>query len=177
MSLLKTIAPDAATGELASIYEGIKQGFGAIPTAFQSLSPSPTLLRQQIERIGYYMKHPDLSSAMLACIRMLVSTQTHCQYCIDFNAGLLIDMMGWTPEQVAAAQADPSTANLPERDKALLLFVLDTVRDSRSVTAAQLDALRAMGWSDTSILEATSYGAHMVASDILLNAFKVERDY
>lgn len=177
MSLLQTIAPDAATGELAQIYAGIRQGFGSIPAAFQSLSPSPTLLRQMIERIGYYMQHPRLSPALLASIRMLVSTQTHCQYCIDFNAGMLINMLGWTPEQVAAAQADPAAANLPQRDKALLLFVLATTRDPQSVTGADLDTLRALDWTDTDILEAAGYGAQMVASDILLNAFKVERDF
>jgi alkylhydroperoxidase/carboxymuconolactone decarboxylase family protein YurZ len=45
------------------------------------------------------------------------------------------------------------------------------------VTAARLDALRALGWSDGDILDALSHGATMSASDILINAFKVERDF
>jgi uncharacterized peroxidase-related enzyme len=177
MSLLKTIAPEEATGEVAQLYERIKQGFGSVPTSFQSLSASPALLKQQLDFVGYYVPHPTLSPALLACIRMLVSRQTHCEYCIGMNAGLLVNMMGWTPEQVAATQADPAAANLPEREKAMLLFVLATVRDALAVTAADVDVLRAQGWSDADILDATHHGARMLAVDILLNAFKIERDF
>jgi len=70
--------------------------------------------------------HPTLSMALLACIRMLVSQKTHCAYCIDFNAALLVNRLGWT---------------------------------------------------DQEILEGLNHCATLVAGDILINAFKVERDF
>ena len=177
MSLLKTVSPNEATGEVAAVYEQIKAAFGGVPNVLSIWSASPPLLKQQFEMIGYYISHPNLSGPLLACIRMVVSKKTHCQYCIDMNAGMLINMMGWTPEQVADVQADPTKANLPEREKAMLLFVLAAVNDALAVKAADLDALRGQGWSDTDIFDALNHGARMVASDIILNAFKVERDY
>jgi uncharacterized peroxidase-related enzyme len=177
MTLLKITTPDQATGDLALLYERVKKGFGSVSSAFRSLSASPELLKQHLDFIGFYIRHEHLSAPLLACIRMLVSEQTHCDYCIGMNAGMLVNMMGWTPEQVAATRADPAAANLPEREKELLMFVLDTVRDPQAVTASQLDTLRAQGWTDADILDATNHGARMVANDILLNAFKVERDY
>ncbi len=93
------------------------------------------------------------------------------------NAGMPVGMMGWTLEQVAATRADPAAAQLPERDKALLLFVLNAVQDATSVVAADLDALRRLGWSDGDILDALVHGARMVAGDIIINAFKIERDF
>ncbi|WP_296824855.1 hypothetical protein [Thiobacillus sp.] len=54
----------------------------------------------------------------------VVSQAGHCTYCIDMNAGMLINVAGWTPDQVAA-----------------------------------------------------NHGARMVAGDILINGFKVERDF
>lgn len=177
MSLLKTIAPADATGEVATIYEQIKAAFGGVPSVMSIWSASPYFLKQQYEMIGYYMHHPTLSGPLLACIRMVVSKQTHCQYCVDMNAGMLINMMGWTPEQVAEVQADPAAANLPEREKAMLLFVLKAVNDATAVTAAELGVPRGLGWSDTDIFDALNHGARMVAGDIILNAFKVERDY
>lgn len=177
MSLLKTVSPEDATGDVATIYANLKQGFGSVPTAFQVYSVSPAMLKQHVEFVGHYVRHPTLSAPLLTCIRMLVSTQTACDYCIGMNAGFLINMMGWTPEQVAAAQADPAQANLPQRETAMLLFVLKTTRDPHAVSAADLDALRGMGWSDAEIFDAANHGARMVAADILLNAFKVERDY
>lgn len=176
MSLLRTVSPAAATGDVAASYDLLNGAWGRVPNAFVLFSPCPDLLRQQIDFVGRYAAHPSLSGALLACIRMLVSCQTQCRYCIDMNAGLLINMMGWTPEQVAATQADPSVANLPDRDRAMLAFVLKTTREPLTVGQADLDRLRALAWSDGEILEAANYGARMVANDILLNAFKVERE-
>jgi uncharacterized peroxidase-related enzyme len=176
MSLLKTVAPEAATGDVSKVYDMLTKAMGRVPNAFSLLSSSPALLKQQFDFVGYYLRHPTLSGPLLACIRMLVSRQTQCAYCIDMNAGMLVNMMGWTPDQVAAVQADPASANLSERERAMLQFVLKTTRDALAVTGAELDALRALGWADADLLDAANHGARMVASDILLNAFKVERE-
>lgn len=176
MTLLNTVSVDEADGDVAKVYKQLNAALGRVPNAFRLLSPSPALLQQQFDFIGYYVRHPRLSPPLLACIRMLVSQGTSCRYCIDLNAGVLINHLGWSQEQVAAAQADPAAANLPEAEKALLLFVLKAVREPLSVDAADLDALRALGWSDADILDAANHGARMVAADLLLNAFQVERD-
>jgi uncharacterized peroxidase-related enzyme len=177
MSLLQTISPAEATGDVATIYANLQKGFGSVPNAFQMASVSPAMLKQQFEFVSHYLAHPNLSGPLLACIRMLVSSQTACEYCIGMNAGMLINLMGWTPEQVSATQADPANANLPPRETAMLIFVLKTTREPLAVTAADVDALRGLGWNDADIFDAANHGARMVAMDILLNAFKVERDY
>lgn len=177
MALIKTIEPEDASGELATLYKMVERAFGRVPNAFKLLSISPELLKQQVAFTGYYGKHPTLSAPLLTCMRMLVSQQSNCAYCIDLNAGLLINMMGWTPEQVAATCADVSQANLPERERALLALVLKSVQDSNSVTAADMNALRELGWSDGDIVDGLFHGARMLAADILLNALQVERDF
>lgn len=177
MTLLQTVSPANAQGEIAQIYAQMKEAFGTVPNAFQIWSSSPFMLKQSWDAVGYGMKHPTLSGPLLACVRMLVSQGNRCDYCIDINAGFLVNMFGWTQEQVAATRADPAAANLPEREKALLQLVLKAVRDAFSVSAADLDALRGLGWSDSDILEAVSFGARMVAGDIVFNAFKIERDF
>ncbi|MEW5787133.1 MAG: hypothetical protein AB1899_04685 [Pseudomonadota bacterium] len=177
MTLINTISPESAQGEIAELYGQMQRQLGRVPAPFQMRSASPFLLRQQMANLGYYMQHPSLSMALLACVRMLVSQRGRCDYCIDFNAGLLINMLGWTPEQVAATRADVQAAPLPEKDKAMLAFVLKGVADAHAIQAADLDALRALGWSDGDILDGLSHGAGMVAGDILINAFKVERDF
>jgi hypothetical protein len=40
-----------------------------------------------------------------------------------------------------------------------------------------MQAARAAGWSDGDILDAVNHGARMVAGDIIINGFKVERDF
>jgi AhpD family alkylhydroperoxidase len=108
---------------------------------------------------------------------MTVSQATACAYCIDMNAGMLINMFGWTPEQVAATQANAANANLEERETALLLFILKAVKESNNTTQADVDALRAVGYSDADIFDGLLLGARMVAADIVSNALHVERDF
>ncbi len=177
MSILQTIPPESATGEVAEVYAQIQNAWGHVPTAIQVFSANPFLLKHQWEYYGSVMQHPTLSLPMLACIRMLVSQDGHCAYCIHMNGGMLIDMAGWTPEQVAATRADFNASPLSPREKTLLGLVLKATRDSNSVNASDLDAARQAGWSDTEILDAVNHGARAVAADILINTFKAERDF
>ncbi|OZA12419.1 MAG: hypothetical protein B7X94_03885, partial [Hydrogenophilales bacterium 17-62-8] len=105
MSILQTVTPESATGEVAEIYAQIKSAWGHVPTAIQAYSANPFLLRHQWEYYGSIMQHPTLSMPLTASIRMLVSQAGNCGYCIDMNGGMLINMAGWTPDQVAATRA------------------------------------------------------------------------
>lgn len=177
MSILQTVTPESATGEVAEIYAQIQNAWGHVPAAIQVFSATPFLLRHQWEYYGSVMQHPTLSMPLTACIRMLVSQAGHCDYCIDMNAGMLVNLAGWTPEQVAATRADFNDSPLSPAEKTLLGLVLKATRDSSRVSTRDLDAARAAGWSDGDILDAVNHGARMVAGDIVINGFKVERDF
>ena len=177
MPLIHTVSPAQAEGQVKEIYDQVAAAFGNVPAAMQIYSASPVHLAAHWHGIGYYMQHPKLSFALLAMVRMLVSINTHCEYCVGFNEGLLINHAGFTPEQIAASKTNPAQAPLPAKDVAMLLFVLKATRNSMSTTAADIDALRDHGWTDGDILDALSHGAQMLAGDTILNAFKVERDF
>ncbi|MBU0632526.1 hypothetical protein KKA17_07765 [bacterium] len=174
MPLIHTIEPQDATGELAKIYEMITSMRGNVGNNAKLFSTSPELLRQQMEFIKYYMKHPTLSMELLASIRILVSSGEDCQFCIDYNTGMLINMAKWTFEQVSAMRQDPKSANLPKREIAVLLFVIKAVRNAHGINADDMDTLREMDWSDGDILDALNHGTRMLAIDIIFNAFKIE---
>jgi len=177
MSILQTVTPENATGEVAAIYAQIQEAWGHVPTAIQIFSANPFLLKQQWEYYGSIMQHPSLSMALTTCIRMLVSQAGSCGYCIDMNAGMLINMSGWTPDQVAVTRADFNKSPLSDKEKTLLGLVLKATSNSNNVTAADMQTARSAGWSDSEILDAVNHGARMVAGDILINGFKVERDF
>ena len=177
MPIISTVTPSEATGKVADTYRQIEQAFGRIPNAIQLFSSNPELLARKWEDISYYMQHPKLSMPLLATMRMLISEHNHCDYCIDFNAGLLINMLGQTPEQVKATQQDPNQAPLEEKEKAMLLFVLKSVKNPAEITEQEVQALVALGWEQADILDATAHGANHVAIDILFNTFKIENDF
>ncbi|MDX1808562.1 MAG: hypothetical protein R3331_03370 [Sulfurospirillaceae bacterium] len=176
MPIIETISQQDATGELAKLYETIITMRGSVGNNALLFSSSPELLRQQMDFIGYYMNHKTLSMPLLASIRILVSSTNDCKFCIDFNTGMLINMAGWTLEQVEAMRKNIDDANLPDREIALLKIAIKSIRDAHSVNADDLDALRAMNWSDKDILDAVNHATRMLATDIIFNTFKIQQD-
>lgn len=177
MSIVETVSPEQASGKVAQIYAQIEQNFGRVHQGFQLYSASPDLMEQLFQQNGYYMRHPTLGFTLLATIRMLVSEQNDCAYCIGFNESMLMERAGLTVEQIAAMRRDPASAPLDAKDKAMLLFVLKGTANAKSIGSADLDALRALGWSDRDIVDGLYHGARNAAVDIMFDAFKVENDF
>lgn len=176
MPLIKTYEIEEATGELKEIYEKILKLRGSVGSNAKLFSSSPELLKQQLAFIKYYMNHPTLSMPLLAALRILVSDRNRCDFCVDFNTAMLVNMFDWTIDEVDAMKKDTQKAKLEQKEIALLVFVLKSVNDSLNVTQSDVDVLRDFGWSDKDILDATSHGARMVYADIMFNTFKIE-DY
>ena len=177
MTLIQTVAPEQATGKVGQIYAQIEQNFGRVHQGFQLYSASPDLMEQLFQQNSYYMQHPTLGFRLLALIRMLVSEQNDCAYCIGFNESMLINRDGLTGDQIAAIKRDPAAAPLDEKDKAMLLFVLKGTANAKSISPADLDVLRALGWTDRDIVDGMYHGARNAAVDIMFDAFKVENDF
>lgn len=174
--LIKTIRPEEATGELADLYAQIKAIRGRVPMSSQLWSTSPEQLKQQLAFIGYYIKHKTLSAPLLAAIRILVSSNTGCKYCVDFNTGMLVNMFGWSIDETAALKNNSTSDKLSEKENAILSFVVNSVKRCAKADEAELNALRDMGWSDGDILDALQHGARMSAIDIIFNTFDLISD-
>ena len=176
MPLINTIEPKNATGTVAEIYNEINAMFGSVPNAIKLDSINPEHMARHWNGIKESLQHPTLSQKLFTLIRHLISEAQHCEYCIGFNAGMLIQMHGMNQEQIAECVRDPMLAPLDEKEKALLQFVVKTVNDSNGTTAAEIEELKAKDCSEREIFDALAHGAQNVAGDIMLNAFKVEAD-
>lgn len=176
MPLISTVAPAQAQGQVAEVYRQSAAILGHVPNAFQMYSASPTLLETQWQQTAYFMRHPTLTFPLLALTRMLVSQDHECDYCIDFNAAMLIERAGFTPEQIAATKRDPAAAPLDANELAMLLFALKATRIPKEIGSADIDHLRSMGWAESDMLDAVTHAARNMAADVVFNTFKVERD-
>jgi len=175
MALIQTIPPEKAEGKLAELYAEVEQMFGMVPNNVRMLGVSPPLLENQLQLIGHYMGHPTLTTPFLAMVRMLVSKACHSPYCQNLNSGLLLKA-GFTNEQIAAMQADPTQAPLDEKQKALLLFILKACDNPHSVSVEDMDRLRSLGWSEVDVVDAVAHGARMVGTNIIFDTFKIDRE-
>ena len=175
MPLLNLVEKDQATGRTAEIYDTMINTMGFIPNAFKVFSPSEYLFEKQFANLGYFMRHKTLGGKLLAFIRLLVSEQEQCTYCVGMNSGILFQY-GVLPDMIASIIKDPSTAPLEENERAMLLFVLSVVKDSNAIAKDDVEKLRNLGWTDADILEATYHGTAQVGSDKIYNAFKIASD-
>lgn len=177
VAIIDIVTEDEATGDVAAVYTEMQDAFGIVLNPIKLFSTNPELLRHRWDGFKLFGQHETVGPVLQTMIRMLVSAEHQCAYCIDFNASLLINEFKLNEAKVMAMKEDPSQAPLSAKEKALLLFVLKAVSDSNSTEIADIEALHALGWSDAEIFFATNYAAQMVATDILINAFEVARDY
>lgn len=176
MSLLKLIEADKAEGDLAEVYAGIENSIGFVPNGYKLLGVSIDVLNRQLSYADWVMKHPTITAKFTAILRVLISQNVACQYCIDVNSAMLQNHHGVSAQQIDAFKADIEMVPLEKREKALLIFVVNTTQDPQSVSASSVTALQDQGWADHEIMDALYQGTQQVAVDTMLNAFKVEND-
>ncbi len=177
IALITVQTEENASGDVARVYAEMQAAWQMVPNPMKLFSTQPALLRHRWEGFKIMGENQAVDMRFQTLIRMLVSKVHDCDYCVGLNEGMLIGMFEMDPEQVSSLKDDPATAPIPEREVALLLFVLKAVSAPNSTTREEVEGLRELGWSDGDIFFATNYAADMVSTDILINAFHVARDY
>jgi hypothetical protein len=173
MPLLNTVAPAKAEGKVKEIYGMFEQMGIPVPLPLQMMSVSPDYLAVQGHMMTYFMNHPALSPSLLTHIRLMAAREENYTYCVNFNAQILKSLAGLNDDQVAAVANDPGRAVLNPEEKAMLLFVQKVVRDPALIHREDMENLKAQGWSDRDIFDATSMGLHMLAMGMMFKAFKM----
>lgn len=171
MSLLTTVKPENASGEMKSIYDHFINGAGQVPKPMEMFSASPGLFRIKAETISYY-GGSNLSFPLLTLIRYLSAENCSHGACVMFN-GELAKRQGMTEEELEDLKKNPKDGPLEERENQLLSFVVDAVKNPDSIAQKDIDLLKCLGWTEQDIFEAVNHGVDMVGSSILMKAFKI----
>ncbi len=173
-ALINPIIPTEDTDKVNAIFKGIEAHLGFVPDGLRLYSISPPLLEAFVGSVGYFMAHPRLSQELLAMIRYLVSSDAKCSFCIDFNAGFLLNM-GKTQEQLSEAQNNSDHAPLPENEKVLLSIALAAIHDPEGVSKADIDLALEHGFSERDVFDAVVIAANNKAFTHVLRTFKIEQ--
>ena len=144
MTFIETIPAEDADGEVAEMYDGMREQFGRLPNLVRVFSLRPDVYRAWLQLNGAVKAH-DLRRyelATLAAARRLRSS-----YCSLQHGKVLA-------EQFLSFEEVPG---LPEgldgADRAVMELAEKVVDDATSVTEADIDRLRALGLSDAEILD------------------------
>lgn len=173
MSLIPTITPESAEGEMKTIYQMFIRQTGQVPKPLEMFSISPELFSYRAGLLKLYSNNEKLTFPLLTLIRYLVANDSCNHACTSFN-GDLIKRQGMSDEDINKLVENPLTAPLEDDECQLLNFVVKAIRQPESVTKNDLEDLHNYGWEDKDIFEALSYGTDMIGPGIMMKALKMD---
>lgn len=168
MFRIATTPETALTGKAAELFALFPPQLGA-PEPLRLLTASPGLLELQAGAIGYFGGHKALSLPLLAAIRYLAARRYEAPACVEFN-GRLLRLAGLDEAGLEGLAADPGSAPLEPRERAMLAFVASALDGAPA--GSELDALRALGWADSDILDAVAHAGSMQMPALIVRTFK-----
>jgi alkylhydroperoxidase family enzyme len=165
--------PPGEEGRVEAVFNAVKQRIGFVPDGLRLYSFSPALLETFVGNIAYFNSGERISPSLMAMIRYLVSWESKCQFCIDMNEGFLTNM-GLNLDSIRAARDNPDIAPIPAKEKPLLSIALKSVTDPESVNTKDIQAAKALGWTDRDIFDVVAQATSNRAFNFVLRTFNVE---
>jgi uncharacterized peroxidase-related enzyme len=170
---IETIPEADAAGPLAELYEADRATLGDVANYTRAFSLRPGVyaawraLNVEI-RGGMDLRRYEL--ATLAAARRLRST-----YCALAHGSVLADRF-LEPDELRAVVADHRAAGLDPVDVAVMDLADKVADDATTVGEADLDALRALGLSDTEIFDVVAAAAARCFFSKMLDGLGAEPD-
>jgi len=149
---LKTIPEEQATGQVADIYARQKAQLGFVMEAAKCFTARPDLLPIYTEFSDKIRAGFSLGMREWRLITLVAAKQVPSTYCAYVYGKQLVTDLG-SKEAVMAVLRDFRAAGLSPKDTAMLAYAEKIARDASQVGQADIDGLRAAGFTDTQICD------------------------
>ena len=171
---LPVVTEQNASPEVTRLYAKFREDFGRpqIPGILKCFATHPPLLEHMMGLAQSMLfvdgaldrRHKEMLSAF-------VSAQNQCAYCTDSH-GFQFRVQGGSAEALeAVVTCDLGSDALTPSQRALLDFARKITQNSQAITPADIEALRAAGWSDLQIAETIHVTALFASFNRVVNAF------
>ena len=160
---IETVPYDRADGELRAAYERQARALGEPTEMTLAGSLHPPLVSARLDLYAATEKCPSsITPHQRNLISYVTSALNRTPYCMS-QVTVKLRQTGLDDEQIVALGTDPVgfAATLPPADAALVRYAALLTTDPGAVTAADLDALRAVGFDDLAIVDANAQCAHL----------------
>ena len=147
--------------------ESVQAKAGFIPNVFAVLAARPDEFRAFFAYHDALMeKEGGLSKAEREMIVVATSAANDCEYCVIAH-GALVRIYSKRPRLADQLAVNYRTAELSERERALLDFAVQVAVDPGSVEAVDIDDMRGAGFSDDEIWDIGAISAFFGMSNRL----------
>jgi uncharacterized peroxidase-related enzyme len=172
MSRVPLIQLQQAAAEIATHFQAIEKGLGAIPNMFKAVANSNAALKSMWGAFGA-LGGGKLGAKLGEQIAVAVANRNGCDYCLAAHY-FLGKGAGLTPLELSGAQvgesADPKTA-------IVLAFALKLVKNRGQVNADDVEHLRAAGFSNELVVEIIAHVALNLFTNYINIALDVPLDF
>ncbi|MBW9064526.1 alkylhydroperoxidase [Rhizobium herbae] len=148
---IKTIEPDQATGEIASLYDAEKKSMGRVMQATQCWSARPDVI-VPIENLLHQIRDGfSLGLLNFRLITFIAAQHVPSSYCSHVYFRSLSGMLG--REQALAVRRDYRNAGLDDQQVEMLAYAEQITRNASQITEANIQRLRGVGFTDVNIAD------------------------
>jgi uncharacterized peroxidase-related enzyme len=165
MAWIETISVAAARGKLRELYERVRRPDGDVDNILKLHSLRPHTLEAHMAIYKRVLHHSGntLPKRLLEAIGVYVSLLNGCGYCVEHHAAGLARLLG-DPNRADAMRKAMAESRLADvfalRERAALDYARALTLRPAEASAAQIEALRAVGFSDGEILEINQVTAY-----------------
>jgi uncharacterized peroxidase-related enzyme len=149
---LETVAEKDATGKIAEVYRKEKSHAGFVPESARCFTTRPDLLPLFDAFFDGVRSGFSLGAREWCLITLIAAKHINSTYCSHVYSQRLTTMLG-SKDSVLAIQRDYRNAGLPDKDVAMLSYAQKVATDAHRVAQADIDRLRAGGFTDQQICD------------------------
>jgi len=173
MAFIRTIDPAAAEGPVREMYEHVERRLGYVPNWARPFSLRPAVRdgwAALLSSITANLPQRTFELATLAAARAVNSS-----YCSLAHGRILAEKVFDAPG-VTAIATGAEESPLEPRERALMSFAAKIAQHADRISAADVNGLRAHGWSDEEIFDIAAAAAARCFFAKLLDALGVQAD-
>ncbi|WP_047488511.1 carboxymuconolactone decarboxylase family protein [Terriglobus sp. TAA 43] len=167
MARIHVLTPETATEAQKEIFDATRAKFGKHPLLMSAMTNSTAMMSSYLT-LFQNLTEGRFSKQLARKIGLAIGEENGCEYCISLLAAVA-KQQKLTDEDIELARHGKSS---DAKEQALLDFVLLVVRYKGDLTDAEVDAVKAAGWSDEDIAEV--FG-HLILNFLTNYFWKVAR--
>ena len=172
MARLKAIQTEAATGKAQELLKAVQAKLGITPNMTKVMANSPAVLDAYLAFSGA-LSTGLLSAKLREQIALEVGEQNACQYCVSAHTAIG-KMTGLSDAEIGAARDAKSES---PKNAAALQFAHAIVAKRGMATDADVQAVRAAGFTDGEIAEINAHVALNTFTNYFNNTAEVDVDF
>lgn len=173
MRRLKALNPDEATGKTKEMFTAIYSKFGVVPNMMRAMGTSSALLEGYLN-FSAALDHGTLGAKTNKLIALAVAESNQCNYCLSVHTYLGVNLLKIDAAILDAARTGKANDTKTE---AILTFAKALVSKRGSVNDDDVNAIKAVGLTDSEIGEVIGQVALNTLTNYFNNTANTEIDF